>query len=190
MSRANAMGKVIMTEGTPMAGAGARYQWFYDNDVYTYNLLNSMYYIGVQSDLDENYMGGEVYLTLANQYLHASNKGSALWQAPAVLADRPYLGGVGEPNLDLGQMIVDSSAADIAAEEARLELSRAQAARQKVLEGYERLLAEGVSISEVGLDDFNSSDFTSTVCPSCLYTGTRSIEKPDTNGDPLHVGHL
>ena len=57
LNRATAMGKVIKTADTPMAGAPARYRWFYDNDVYTYNLLNAMYYIGVLTWIQTIWVG-------------------------------------------------------------------------------------------------------------------------------------
>ena len=88
-NRPTVVGKVVKTTGTPMSGAQQRYQWFFDHDVYTYNLLESMYVIGVTSNYypdDPHYtdfMGGGTYLDLANAYLHASGKSSTGWEAPA-----------------------------------------------------------------------------------------------------------
>ena len=46
-NRPTEVGKVVKLAGVPMAGTQQRYQWFFDHDVYTYNLLESMNVIGV-----------------------------------------------------------------------------------------------------------------------------------------------
>ena len=120
-----------------MNKAQQRYDWFFDNDVYVFNLLNSMYYIGAQSDVDPFYMGGEIYLELANQYLIASNKHNKAWETPAMMVDRPYAGQeFAMPTaLSAGQAVVDSSAADIAAEQARADLAAEEEALHYIYVG-------------------------------------------------------
>ena len=132
------VGKVVKLAGVPMAGTQQRYQWFFDHDVYTYNLLESMNVIGVTARFypsDPHYtdfIGGEPYLTLANKYLHEGRKATI---EPALLKDRPYLGGVGAPDVTGGQEIVDSSKADLSAEAARYEIQETAHALGHIYQG-------------------------------------------------------
>ena len=90
------------SEGVSRGGAASRYRWFYDNDTFTYNLLNSMFVIGKGSlDYDpenadyEDFFGeGDAYLDLANAFLTKSKLADTSWQDPAQLIDRPFMGDV------------------------------------------------------------------------------------------------
>ena len=79
-----------------------------------------------------DFIGGEPYLTLANKYLHEGRKATI---EPALLKDRPYLGGVGAPDVTGGQAIVDSSKADLSAEAARYEIQETAHALGHIYQG-------------------------------------------------------
>ena len=40
------MGQITRSEGVSAGGESNRYRWFYDNDTYTYTLLNNLFFIG------------------------------------------------------------------------------------------------------------------------------------------------
>ena len=141
LNRPTVRGTVVQLADVPQQGAQSRYNWLFEHDVYTYNLISSMFTIGIIANYHPenehyiNFSGGGDYLTLGLDYLQGSSKSSSAWKTPARLSDRPYEGGVTSEDLTLGEQLVDSSAADIAAAGLQFELYEGREAANSISVG-------------------------------------------------------